>query len=43
MSYVLAGYGITLGVLAAYAGRLLVRGRTLARAVPPRDPGDGRP
>jgi len=41
MSYVLAGYGITLGVLAAYAGRLLVRGRALARSVPPATREDG--
>ena len=31
MSYVLAGYGITIVVLAAYAARLVLRGRALAR------------
>ena len=36
MSYVLAGYGITLGVLAAYAARLVVRGRALSRHDPSR-------
>lgn len=31
MSYVYAGYGVTLLSLAAYAARLLVRERTLRR------------
>jgi hypothetical protein len=33
MGYVLAGYGVTLGALAAYAVLLLRRGRALAEAV----------
>jgi heme exporter protein D len=33
MTYVLAGYGITLVVLVLYAARVIVRGRTLARTV----------
>jgi hypothetical protein len=35
MSYVLAGYGITLLALGGYAARVIRRGRALARAVPP--------
>ena len=35
MSYVLAGYGITAAALAAYAARVLVRGRRLRRAMRP--------
>ena len=35
MTYVWAGYLVTLLVLAAYAARVVVRGRALARAVPP--------
>ncbi len=31
MGYVVAGYGITIGTLAAYAGWVLVRGRRLKR------------
>lgn len=33
MSYVYAGYGITLFVLAAYAGRVVTRERSLRRRV----------
>ncbi len=35
MSYVLAGYGVTFGAVALYAGRVLWRGRTLRRALEP--------
>ena len=35
MSYVLAGYGVTLAALAGYAARLLVRARVLARESSP--------
>jgi heme exporter protein CcmD len=35
VSYVVAGYGITLVTLAGYVWRVLRRGRTLARALPP--------
>ena len=35
MSYVAAGYGITLVTLAAYVWRVLRRGRSLGRALPP--------
>ena len=35
MSYVDAGYGVTVVVLAAYAWRVVRRGRALARALPP--------
>ena len=35
MSYVYAGYGIVLVVLAVYALRIVVRGRALRRALPP--------
>ena len=31
MSYVLAGYGVTLAALAGYAARLIVRARILSR------------
>ena len=34
MRYVAAGYGVTLVALAAYAGRLLLRGRALGRRLP---------
>lgn len=34
MGYVLAGYGITIGGLGAYAAWVLVRGRRLARRQP---------
>jgi hypothetical protein len=34
MGYVLAGYGITLGALAAYAASLVVRFRRVARRQP---------
>lgn len=35
--YVLAGYGVTVVTLAAYALRVVWRGRALTRALPPRD------
>jgi len=35
MSYVVAGYGVTLLALAAYAAHLVVRGRSLRRRLPP--------
>ncbi|MDQ1373628.1 MAG: hypothetical protein QOJ09_966 [Actinomycetota bacterium] len=35
MSYVVAGYGITLVALGGYAWRVIRRGRALARALPP--------
>ena len=38
MSYVAAGYGITLVTIAAYAFRVVRRGRTLSRRVPPAPP-----
>ena len=34
MSYVYAGYGITIGALVAYALRVAWRGRVLRRALP---------
>jgi hypothetical protein len=34
MSYVYAGYGITFGVLAAYAIRVVWRGRALRKVIP---------
>jgi len=37
MSYVWAGYLVTLAVLAAYAARIVLRGRALARTVARRD------
>jgi len=40
MSYVLAGYGITAVVLAAYAARVVRRGRAISRILPP--PANGR-
>lgn len=33
--YVLAGYGVTVVTLAAYSLRVVLRGRALARALPP--------
>jgi hypothetical protein len=42
VSYVYAGYGVTIATLALYAARVLVRGRTLRRAVGDADrAGDG--
>jgi heme exporter protein CcmD len=35
MNYVYAGYGVTFGVLAMYAARVLWRGRALRRALSP--------
>lgn len=35
MSYMYLGWGISLVVLAVYAGSVVLRGRRLARAVPP--------
>jgi heme exporter protein CcmD len=35
MSYVVAGYAITLVTLAGYALRVIRRGRALARTLPP--------
>ncbi len=35
--YVIAGYAVTAVVLAAYAWRVIRRGRSLARALPPED------
>ena len=35
MSYAIAGYAVTAGVLAAYVLRVLRRGRALARTLPP--------
>ena len=35
--YVIAGYVVTGGVLAVYAGRLLWRSRNAARALPPEE------
>jgi hypothetical protein len=35
MSYVVAGYAVTLVVLGGYAWRVVRRGRVLARALPP--------
>lgn len=35
MTYVLAGYGLTLAALAGYAARLIVRARVLARESSP--------
>jgi hypothetical protein len=34
MTYVVAGYAITLGVLGLYAGRVVLRGRVLTRSLP---------
>ena len=34
MSYVLAGYGVTLAALALYALRVVVRSRALSRQAP---------
>lgn len=36
-SYVFAGWGISLAVIGAYAVRVLQRGRSLSRRVPPED------
>jgi len=41
MNDVLVGYGITFGVLALYAARVLRRGRALRRALEPIDVADG--
>jgi hypothetical protein len=35
MSYVLAGYGVTVLTLAGYTLRVIRRGRALARTLPP--------
>ncbi len=35
--YVIAGYGVTVGVLAAYALRVVRRGRALLRSLPPEE------
>jgi hypothetical protein len=35
VSYVYAGYGVTLVVIALYALRVLARGRALRRTLPP--------
>jgi hypothetical protein len=35
--FVLAGYVLTFGAIAAYAGRVLLRGRAQAKRVPPED------
>ena len=35
--YVAAGWGITLVVVAGYAARTILRGRALARRVPPEE------
>jgi hypothetical protein len=35
VSYVLAGYGVTLVTLAAYTLRVIRRGRALTRTLPP--------
>ncbi|HEY2428908.1 MAG TPA: heme exporter protein CcmD [Acidimicrobiales bacterium] len=43
MSYVYAGYGITFAVLAAYAGRVVWRGRALRRALTPDAGGERGP
>ena len=36
-TYVIAGYVVTIGGLASYAGWVMLRGRKLARQVPPKD------
>ena len=36
--YVVAGYGVTVVTLAAYALRVVRRGRALSRALPPEEP-----
>lgn len=35
MTYIVAGWGVTLGTLAIYAFTLAVRGRRLSKQVPP--------
>jgi len=37
VSYVYAGYAVTFATLAAYATRVLLRGRALRRALPPEE------
>jgi hypothetical protein len=37
VNYVYAGYGVTFVVLALYALRIVFRGRSLRRALPPAD------
>jgi heme exporter protein CcmD len=37
VSYVWAGYGVTAVALVAYIGRVLRRGRTLSRSLPPEE------
>ncbi|MDQ1396810.1 MAG: hypothetical protein QOG64_2069 [Acidimicrobiaceae bacterium] len=39
MSYVIAGYGISLAALTAYTWRTLHRGRVLSRSLPPTETG----
>jgi hypothetical protein len=41
VSYVIAGYGITAVVLAAYATRVVRRGRAISRILPPANGRDG--
>ena len=43
MNYVVAGYGITLVVLAGYTLRVLRRGRAISRALPERTRERGQP
>src|SRR4051794_16240255 len=43
VSYVIAGYGITAVVLAAYSARILRRGRAISRTLPPSPAAGGRP
>ncbi len=35
MTYIVAGWGVTLGTLAVYSVTLLLRGRRLSKQVPP--------
>lgn len=35
--FILGGYGLTAAVIAAYAVRVVVRGRRLTRALPPEE------
>jgi len=37
MGYVVLGYVVAFAALAAYAARLLVRGRSLSRTLPPEE------
>jgi hypothetical protein len=37
MGYVFLGYGVVLGVLAAYSGHVVHRGRKLSRTLPPEE------